>query len=312
MAKRFNLPYTTQDLFPQILNSSSSPKSTAASIDGETTRSGSFSISSEERRSLSRETRTNIQNIKKMARRLFKPATLDFETAVWECFHLITNPKKMYRTHYYKQSNSKIGYTRDDPSFLILLTSFLIISAIAWGLAYSPNFWDICKLIIYMVMIDFYLVGVIISTISWFATNRLFNKTYKGVFGSSQYSLHYIEWSFCFDIHCNSFLIIWCLLYLLQFILLPLLTNEKSLLSLFLGNTLYFGAVGYYFVITFYGFSSLPFVNTASVNQTHSDPARLLQTIIIMRILPLLAILWFISLCLRFNVAHSMVNTYFN
>lgn len=317
MSKRFNLPYTTQDLFPQVATSPNGPRQgQSGSVTGGSflsTASSNFTTNY-----TSSSTLDNIQNMKKMFKRLFKPTTLDFETAIWEIFHLIVNPKKMYRSHYYyKQlSSAKSSYTRDDPSFLILITAFLSVSAIAWGLAYCPRVSDICILIVYMVMIDFYLTGVVIATISWFVTNKLFNNTYGNIGGVSKYNVNYIEWGFCFDIHCNSFLVIWCSLYLLQFILLPLITIKNSIFSLILGNSLYFGAIGYYFVITFYGFNSLPFINNSTSTGTKGNAtngsAKLLQMVILVGIIPLLAIGWILCICFRFNVADTMVHTYFN
>lgn len=334
MSKRANLPYTTQDLFPQIaatpntprFPSGPNPSITHGSITGASFIStASSAYTTRSLRSQSSRFSSKFQNIKKMARRLFKPTTLDFETAIWEIFHLIINPKKMYRSHYYyKQqtsNNGKSSYTRDDPLFLILLTVFLLISAVAWGLAYSPRVWDILKLIVYMVFIDFYLTGIVIATVSWFVTNKLFNNTYGNLGGMNKYNLNYIEWGFCFDIHCNSFLVIWCLLYLVQFLLLPLIRIRRSFLSILLGNSLYFGSIGYYFVITFYGFNSLPFISSnvrttsaagGMFSNTNNNPARLLQLIVIAGILPVLALGWIISLIFRFNVADAMVDTYFN
>ncbi|KAK6462803.1 UNC-50 family-domain-containing protein [Scheffersomyces coipomensis] len=331
MSKRINLPYSTQDLFPQVAGTPNSSRLVGSTTAGSIISNNSsminhnytFHPASTSTSSSSTTTSTlsnRFQNLKKMFKRLFKPTTLDFETAIWEIFHLIINPKKMYRSHYfYKQqstsTNGKSSYTRDDPSFLILLTVFLSISAIAWGLAYSPRVVDILKLIVYMVFIDFYLTGVIIATISWFITNKLFNNTYGNLGGLNKYNLNYIEWGFCFDIHCNSFLVIWALLYLLQFLLLPLLRFKNSIFSLILGNSLYFGSIGYYFVITFYGFNSLPVISSLSNNQRSNgstSPARLLQLIIIGGILPLLAIAWLITVCFGFNVADAMVDTYFN
>lgn len=302
MSKRINLPYTTQDLFPQV-GSTSPHRSSIVSNNSSTfldIRTDPTIVD-------------KLKNMKRMFRRIFKPTTLDFETAIWEIFNLIINPKKMYKTHYYYKQQStggKSSYTRDDPSFLILLTGFLLVSAIAWGLAYSPRFWDIIKLILYMVVIDFYLTGCVIATISWFVTNRIFN---NGIMGS-KYSLNYIEWGFCFDIHCNSFLVIWGLLYILQFLLLPILRIKNSFIAMFLGNSLYFGSVGYYFIITLYGFNSLPFITNTGINNLNNsdNPARYLQLLIVAGILPLLALGWIIALAFRFNVAASMVETYFN
>lgn len=243
-------------------------------------------------------TTSPAQSLKKMVKRLFKPTTLDFETAMWEFTHLIINPKKMYRSQYYKQYQGNKTYSRDDPSFLILLTIFLSISAVAWGLTYSPKVVDIIKLIIYMVFVDFYLTGIGISTASWLVMNKMYN----GTWGLNRYNVNYIEWNFCFDVHCNSFLIIWCLLYLVQFIMLPVITIENSFISLFLGNGLYFVAIGYYFVITFYGFNSLPI----------NGDNKVLQLVIVGGILPVLGFVWFLSLCFRVNVANIMIDTYFN
>ncbi|EEQ40271.1 hypothetical protein EJF18_50431 [Clavispora lusitaniae] len=306
MSKRANLPYTYQDLFPHVAASPRDPR-TPGSISG-----ASFA----ESRSLAFTPRSpdhKRSNWKTMFRRLFKPRTLDFETAIWEVFYLIINPRKMYRTHYtYKHSNGKASSRRDDPSFLILVTCFLCISAIAWGLTYSPHVWDIIKLVVNMVIFDFYVSGVCVATVSWAVTNALFNNQFSlstAFSASSRYAVNYIEWGFCFDIHCNSFLIIWAVLYLLQFFLLPLLTS-KNFLSLLLGNTLYFGAVGQYFIITFYGFNSLPFVSSASTRG--SSPGKVFQMAILAGILPLLALGWFLCNVFRFNVAQVMVHNYFN
>lgn len=302
MSKRINLPYATQDLFPQVQLLSPQRGSSVGSIHSATSLEEGVTPSTISDR---------FRNFKRMFKRLFKPTTLDFETAIWEIIHLIIYPKKMYKTHYYykqQSTNGKSSYTRDDPSFIILLTGFLSISAIAWGLAYTPRFWDIIKLIIYMVVIDFYLTGFVIATVFWLVTNRIFNNGLT----NPRYSLNYIEWGFCFDIHCNSFLVIWCLLYIVQFLFLPILRMKNSIIGLILGNSLYFGSIGYYFVITLYGFNSLPFVTSSGINNTTNQPARLLQLIIVAGILPMLALAWLITIGFRFNVADTMVETYFN
>lgn len=228
-------------------------------------------------------------------KRFFKPPTLDFETAMWEIFYLIVSPKRVYRSLYYHKQ-TKNRWARDDPSFVILLSLFLTLSAIAWGVAYSPSFLSILKLILYMVFIDFFIVGIIIATIGWFLANNFFKK--RNSYGDSTIgavSEGDLEWAYCFDIHCNSFLIIWVLLYMVQFILLPLLTMNNWF-GLFLGNTLYFFSISYYFVITFYGYNALPFLE---------------HTQLILFPIGIFSILYFASL-FGFNVAKTMTNTYFS
>ncbi|QWU86732.1 hypothetical protein CA3LBN_000950 [Candidozyma haemuli] len=248
MSKRVNLPYAYQDLFPQAANSPRdfrTPGSISAASFAESSSRNTASAFAPAR---THDRQGLLGNWKRLLKRLFKPKTLDFETATWEVFHLIVNPRKMYRSNYtYKQQNSRrSSYARDDPSFLILLTALLSFSAIAWGLAYSPHFWDIVKLIINMVCVDFYVTGFFIATLSWLLTNKLANSSFSiphAFSAASRYNVNYIDWTFCFDVHCNSFLMIWCLLYMLQFFLLPLINSKKSFVSLLLGNSLYFGAV---------------------------------------------------------------------
>ncbi len=50
----------------------------------------------------------------------------------------------------------------------------------------------------------------------------------------------------------RAFLPIWTFLYLLQFLLLPLIARDYWVSNLF-GNTMYLLALSYYFVITFLG-----------------------------------------------------------
>lgn len=189
-------------------------------------------------------------------RRLLRPPTLDFETAVWEIFYLIISPTKVYKSLYYHKQ-TKNTWARDDPSFVILLSSFITISALAWGLAYASGILGILRLMLYMVLVDFLATGVIIATIGWFLANRFLKQSKRGIMsigGEGE-----LEWAYCFDVHCNSFLVIWLCLYVIQFVLLPVLT-KSNWMSMFLGNTLYLFALCYYFVISFYGYNTMPFL----------------------------------------------------
>ncbi|ODV73198.1 Gmh1p [Cyberlindnera jadinii NRRL Y-1542] len=226
-------------------------------------------------------------------KRLFKPPTLDFDTAMWEIFYLVVSPKRVYKQLYYhKQTKNK--WARDDPSFVILLSLFLTLSAIAWGIAYSPGFVPMVKLVLYMVFIDFFVVGAIVSTIGWVLANKFFKKREEsssiGAVSESD-----LEWAYCFDVHCNSFLVIWVMLYMVQFILLPLLTMNNWFAT-FIGNTLYFVSLSYYFIITFYGYNALPFLE---------------HTQLILFPIGILGVFYIISL-FGFNVAKTMTNFYFS
>lgn len=222
-----------------------------------------------------------------MLRRIFRPRTLDFETASWEIFYLIFRPKRVYKNLYYhKQTKNK--WARDDPSFFILLNVLLLISALGWGLAYQPGIVRIIRLMFYMVLVDFLLLGLVIAGVFYVVIRKFLTK--KG----DMFSQGALEYSYCFDVHCNGFLIVWLLLYVLQFVLLPVLTRDNWL-ALFVGNTLYAFSTCYYFLVTFYGYSSLPFLE---------------HTEFILLPIPIILVFYIASL-FGFNVVQHMVEFYF-
>lgn len=187
-------------------------------------------------------------------RRLYKtPKNLDFETATWEMVHLIFKPRKAFRSFYY-QHQTRHQWARDDPSFFILQIGLLVLSSMVWSIVYGHSFLGFVKMMLNMIFVDFFLFGFAIATAFWLILNRPRFKFRSAV--ESQ-----VEWAYCFDVHCNAFLIIWVLLYFLQFVLLPLIKLHRWI-GLFVGNTLYCVAFGHYFILTFYGYSQLPYLKS--------------------------------------------------
>lgn len=77
-----------------------------------------------------------------------------------------------------------------------------------------------------------------------------------------------MEFGYCFDVSIRAFFPLWALLYVVQFILMPLITKSTSpstsfgnALSTFVGNTLYLLAFGYWTIITFLGYNALAFLH---------------------------------------------------
>lgn len=185
-------------------------------------------------------------------KRLFKsPKNLDFETASWEMFNLVFKPRTAFKSFYY-QRQTKEFWARDDPSFFILQLCLLTLSSMIWSIAYGHTFGQFLKMMINMIIVDFFAFGALMATLFWIILNRSTFK-FKSALDSK------VEWAYCFDVHCNAFLIIWCLLYFLQFFLIPILKLHRWI-DLFVGNLLYCTALGYYFILTFYGYSQLPFL----------------------------------------------------
>ena len=63
-----------------------------------------------------------------------------------------------------------------------------------------------------------------------------------------------LEWGYAFDVHCNAFVPILLILYVVQFFFMPILISN-SVLSRILGNTMYFAALVHYAYITFLGYN---------------------------------------------------------
>ncbi|KAJ5335431.1 hypothetical protein N7452_007834 [Penicillium brevicompactum] len=187
-----------------------------------------------------------------------------------------------------------------DPSFTYLLSFFLILTAFAWGLAYTPSFGAILRLTILFVFVHFIGSSLLISTIGYFIIGKLFGPdgaaaSLAGLRGSrgrrrgaaqglfmQPGEKEQLEFGYCFDVSNRAFFPLYLHLYVVQFLLLPLLTRSPSnFLATFLGNSLYLSALIYYTYITFLGYNALPFLHNTEL---------LLVPIVIF------AILWLISL----------------
>jgi len=252
--------------------------------------------------------RDNINSgirVPKYFKRMFNVQSLDFETAFWEIMNLIINPKRVYKSSYY-QKQTKNRWARDDPSFVLIICFMLTVSAIFWGLMYTSGVLGILKLILYMVIVDFLIFGTIISTLGWILANKFLlqpdarqmsNANSTFAFLNNKYITFdsILEWSYCFDIHCNAYLIVWFTLYFIQFFFLPLL-RMNNIFSTLLGNTLYCVALSYYFLITFYGYNSLPFLQ---------------RTEYLLVPIGVFVLLWLLLTSYGFNMANYMCNAYF-
>lgn len=71
-------------------------------------------------------------------------------------------------------AETKNTWHRPDPSFTYLLSFFLLLTALAWGLAYTPSFGAILRLSFFFIFIHFIGSSLLISTIAYFVIGRLF------------------------------------------------------------------------------------------------------------------------------------------
>jgi hypothetical protein len=164
---------------------------------------------------------------------------------------------------------TKNQWARDDPAFLVLLASLLcgkvklefqchiqvqlltmmIVSAVAWGLVFGLGMIGILRAMLFMVIVDFVLVGSIVATFTWFVTNRFLCQN-----NAAQTNDQRVEWAYAFDIHCNSFFPLFLILYIIQFFFLNLLIRHNWA-SIIISNLIYLVSAAWYCYGTFLGFN---------------------------------------------------------
>ncbi|RPB15262.1 UNC-50 [Morchella conica CCBAS932] len=198
-------------------------------------------------------------------KRLFKFPQMDFEMATWEMTNLIIAPKKVFKSIYH-HVQTKNSWSRDDPSFIVLLTFFLTLSSFAWGLAYTPAFTSILRLSFSMVFMQFLVTSLLFATAGYFLAGKFLKVQGAGGLGRGGIvgGEGEIEFMYCFEIGVRAFFPVWVFLYVIQFLMMPILTRDYWI-STFLGNSLYLIAVSYYCVITFMGYNALPFLHHTEI-----------------------------------------------
>lgn len=225
--------------------------------------------------------------------RLFKFPQMDFEMAIWEMTSLLIAPKKVFRSIYYHKQ-TKNTWHRPDPSFTYLLSFFMLLTGMAWGIAYTASVGATVRLTLLFVFAHFLAVSLLVATAAFFLVGRLLGPGVAGLPGRRRQQGLFtqagegeqLEFGYCFDVAIRAFFPVWVWLYVMQFILWPLIARDNWV-SMFFGNTLYLVALGYYTIICFLGYNALPFLH---------------HTELLLSPCFVYAILWFASL-FGFNIA---------
>ena len=200
-------------------------------------------------------------------------------------------PQRVYKMAYYRKQ-TKNHWARDDPGFCFLQIIMLLISSIAYGLAFRvSSISAILGFVAKSILINWLGFGVIMASVGTLLSNNHLNQASER---SSNHVKQSVEWLYAFDVHCNAFVPLfvllckWCFICFcgycdsthtkngswyslsyslltfhitdislftdgLQFFLLPLVLGT-SLLSLGAANTLFAVAFGWYFYITHLGY----------------------------------------------------------
>lgn len=222
----------------------------------------------------------------KYLRRIFMFRQMDFEFAVWQLIHLCIAPQKVY-LNFQHRKRTKDQWARDDPSFLILLGLFLVLSSIIFAAVTRIGVVACLKFILWVVFVDTVGVGVVIASLFWFLTNKYLLSPTAG-------RGYDVEWGYAFDVHLNALFPPILILHVLQ---LPLVSviGHNTFLGCLLGNSLWLFAVCYYVYVTFLGYKSLPFLRSTQV---------------ILYPMSGLALIYFLSLICQWNFTRGIINFY--
>lgn len=222
----------------------------------------------------------------KYLKRLCKFRQMDFEYAFWQMIYLFVSPQKVYRNFQYRKY-TKDQWARDDPAFLVLVGSCIMISSIGFSLVLKIHFVGFIKLILWTVFVDYVGVGLLIATIFWFISNKyMIMAPPRG---------QDVEWAYAFDVHLNAFFPLLMILHLFQLVFLGPFINAGYFLGLVFGNTLWLIAIMYYIYNTFLGYSALPFLK---------------NTRIILYPATVVVLVYILSIALRWNFSKMLCDFY--
>mmetsp|Transcript_32440 Transcript_32440/g.79389 ORF Transcript_32440/g.79389 Transcript_32440/m.79389 type:complete len:244 (+) Transcript_32440:144-875(+) len=223
-------------------------------------------------------------------RRAVHYGQMDLEMTFWQMLYLCVAPSVVYRnTKYHRQTKNQ--WARDDPGFTTVLMYFLVSACIAFCLAFQKSWVGFVSSVTYTVFVDFVLVGISVATLTWYFANTFLRVIDQDAHATEQK----VEWLYAFDIHCNSFFPLFMVLYVLQYFLVMIVLRPGFLPTL-VSNTLYVTALSAYCYITFLGYEALPFIQGATI---------------FLYPIPLLGLMYIISLGLGLNVSRLVLGAYF-
>jgi len=182
---------------------------------------------------------------------------MDFQAAAALMALLLTSPRKAYkRIAWHKQT--KGHWARDDPAFVVLLCAGIATASLFFGIALGRrSFGGLLSLVIGQLAI-FAGTGVVMAVLGWGVANAYLRSPHAHSVEQR------VEFMYAFDVHCNAYIPVFVILYLVQFLLLPVLIRQNILASL-LGNTLWAVALCAYNYVYFLGYLYLPFLNKTLV-----------------------------------------------
>jgi hypothetical protein len=79
---------------------------------------------------------------------------------------------------------------------------------------------------VFMVGVDFALVGLVIATTVWLLAKRFLKGRGRTIGTDVLAAREELEFGYCFDVHCNAFFPVFVWLYVVQYLIMPLLMKD--------------------------------------------------------------------------------------
>ena len=213
--------------------------------------------------------------LRKLAGFLLKPRSMDWEYATTQLFSVVTNPRKVYRLAA-SRKQVRNSWARDDPAVIVIQILFLVAAALLWGLVYEGKGFLATLWLVFRVVFFHYLgTGLIVATAAWKLCNTYLLASGGGGGGGGGFVVaggagrahaveQRVEWRYALDVHVNAFFPVFLLLYVLQFLLLPVVSGN-GFFSAFVANFLFFVAACAYNYVSHLGYRTLPFLKGTEV-----------------------------------------------
>lgn len=96
----------------------------------------------------------------------------------------------------------------------MLLTFFLTLTAVAWGLAYTPSFFTIMRLVFSLVFVHFLATSLLFATAGYFLCGKFLRVPSTGGIGRAGIITGEgdMEFMYCFEIGVRAFFPVWVFL----------------------------------------------------------------------------------------------------
>lgn len=103
---------------------------------------------------------------------------------------------------------TKNTYHRADPSFTYLISFFMLLTGLAWGIAYTPSFATTVRLTLLFIFVHFLAMSLLVATAAFFLVGRLLGSGIPGLPGRRRQQGLFtpdaeresLEFGYCFDV----------------------------------------------------------------------------------------------------------------